>query len=342
MNNSDDSRSTARRLVYRLAALASGIGAIACGLPPSPAAAPQPPADAMADASAPPVPHIQAMREQLWSLSRDASKRDDPASLELASFMTYAGATTRSIAIRGVRIAGGEPFDGIDAIGAILYPRYGAMVPGCTASVIGKRTLLTAAHCVYGFKYEKMVFATGWSSWSPTAQYRVVGGAYHEKYDPSEDHYGTNDVAVLYLEDDLPPSVGRLELPAGKGWVKSLLEARRPLSFVGYGFTIDGQGNKVDLGYKARVIMPPREWDDTNFKYGGKDGNTCNGDSGGPAVDMSSTPYRIVGITSWGDGPCVSFGVDMRVDAYLDWIGDRIDVARSELSPSPTSPGRRW
>jgi hypothetical protein len=45
------------------------------------------------------------------------------------------------------------------------------------------------------------------------------------------------------------------------------------------------------------------------------DGGTCYGDSGGPAFWTSPEGTEIlVGITSWGDAPCVSSGFNYRVD----------------------------
>ena len=34
----------------------------------------------------------------------------------------------------------------------------------------------------------------------------------------------------------------------------------------------------------------------------------------------------LAGVTSWGDGPCASFGYDTRVDIYADWVQSFIDT----------------
>jgi secreted trypsin-like serine protease len=56
---------------------------------------------------------------------------------------------------------------------------------------------------------------------------------------------------------------------------------------------------------------------------GGKD--ACQGDSGGPLIFTYGEPV-LVGIVSWGDGCGDSTrpGVYIRVDRYLDWIGEKL------------------
>ncbi|MFN2289771.1 MAG: trypsin-like serine protease, partial [Anaerolineae bacterium] len=58
------------------------------------------------------------------------------------------------------------------------------------------------------------------------------------------------------------------------------------------------------------------------------DGGTCYGDSGGPAfwTDPDTGTEVLVGVTSWGDAPCVSSAFNYRVDIpeTLDFIADVI------------------
>jgi secreted trypsin-like serine protease len=58
------------------------------------------------------------------------------------------------------------------------------------------------------------------------------------------------------------------------------------------------------------------------------DGGTCYGDSGGPAFwkDPKTEIETLVGVTSWGDVPCVASAFNYRVDIAdtLDFIADVI------------------
>lgn len=57
--------------------------------------------------------------------------------------------------------------------------------------------------------------------------------------------------------------------------------------------------------------------------------STCTGDSGGPIISSKGNQYRIVGVTSGGDGEpellryCMDLTVATKTDAYLSWISSR-------------------
>ncbi len=65
------------------------------------------------------------------------------------------------------------------------------------------------------------------------------------------------------------------------------------------------------------------------------DGGTCYGDSGGPAFrepNGADGTEILVGITSWGDIPCVASAFNYRVDIpeTLDFIEDVITMAEED------------
>jgi secreted trypsin-like serine protease len=72
---------------------------------------------------------------------------------------------------------------------------------------------------------------------------------------------------------------------------------------------------------------------DTTFQYAEPDTSACSGDSGGPALyrDPDGTSL-VVGVTSYGDATCTSYGVDTRVDVFLDFV--------SAASALPSAPCR--
>jgi len=91
----------------------------------------------------------------------------------------------------------------------------------------------------------------------------------------------------------------------------------------------------AELRVARQVLMPDgvcHRADGISFSaarmtcIGGPGGNssTCNGDSGGPLVARTSDGYRLVGLTSYGDGACRGFvpSVDARVsgNSIRNWV----------------------
>ena len=75
-----------------------------------------------------------------------------------------------------------------------------------------------------------------------------------------------------------------------------------------------------------RALLPA--WLRMSQNHATGDGGTCYGDSGGPAFWEPESETRIlVGITSWGDAPCVATGFNYRTDIpqTLNFIKDVID-----------------
>jgi secreted trypsin-like serine protease len=68
-----------------------------------------------------------------------------------------------------------------------------------------------------------------------------------------------------------------------------------------------------------------------------EDGDTCHGDSGGPAFWTQPDGEVLVGITSTGDAQCVATGLNYRVDlpSTLDFIEDVIATLPEPPGGSP-------
>ena len=201
-------------------------------------------------------------------------------------------------------IVGGEPTSGFAAVGALT--RGGS--PFCTGTVVARRTVVTAAHCLEGLRASSIRFALGPNGFAPQASLRVARAVPHPQYDRRR---LTNDIGVLVLAEDAPVA---LNASMDRSWVG------RELAFVGYGATngFTGRGG----GFKRVVTIPVAQVGSTAFAYVDRARNTCFGDSGGPALtaDESGAPV-LVGVTSYGDETCSAYGVDTRVDAYRGFIG---------------------
>lgn len=190
----------------------------------------------------------------------------------------------------------------------------------CSATLIGPRTVLTAAHCVHGEK-------SGWfandfigESWSEVRS--------HPNYDKNSDY----DIALVILDSSVdnvtPARLGKASVSAGD-----------PLTLIGYGYsnndTSTWRPNEKYVGENTVSSVDPL-W----FAYKGHS-NNCSGDSGGPAF----TGDALVGVHAWGDGnkACsATTGWDVRVDIYIDWLidnaADSLSFADGSQSNTPDSP----
>jgi secreted trypsin-like serine protease len=206
----------------------------------------------------------------------------------------------------GEAIVGGQATSGFAAVGALT--QQGS--PFCTGTVVGKRLVVTAAHCLAGQRASNIRFALGSSAFAPQSVLGVARIATHPQYDANQIK---NDIGVVVLSQDAPVTPIAINDSMSTSWVG------RSLTFVGFGAT-NGY-NSTGVGTKRAVTIPVSEVGGTQFAYADDSRNTCFGDSGGPAfAESASGALVIVGVTSYGDSTCSQYGVDTRVDAYRSFI----------------------
>jgi len=216
----------------------------------------------------------------------------------------------------------------------------------CGGTIINKRYVLTAMHCLFDASSNK----------HPANKVRVVVGEHNicdgvneggqmievEKFIERADYnkpYMMNDIAILKLKADIKFSdkVKPACIPTDTS--KTYVGATATVS--GWGGTVlnspeEGQKpnfqQKTSCNLKATnlkilasnagncVSMTAGEKKSTICAYETKT-DSCQGDSGGPLVVVENGKYVVVGVVSYGSGCAhTTPGVYARVTSYLDWI----------------------
>ncbi|KAJ9481060.1 hypothetical protein VN97_g12445 [Penicillium thymicola] len=197
----------------------------------------------------------------------------------------------------------------------------------CAGSLIGEKSVITTASCVKdknatstNVRLGSLHYASGGT---------VIGVSsidIHPKYDADS---LDNDIAFLALAD---PYSGAT--PAQLPTKQKSLSSGSSVQIFGWGKTSKGESLSSTLRtasvkiisrsdcqniYESITTISSRE-----FCVATKDGKgACQADHGGPVVDSAGTLVGLISRTKScdaGNNP----GVDIQVDAYLDWINSKL------------------
>jgi V8-like Glu-specific endopeptidase len=241
--------------------------------------------------------------------SRQHASSTAPRWLAGVAALALAGCTAPGLSTTESAIRGGSVDDTDPAVAALSVL---GLYAYCTATLISQHTVLTAGHCnLDGLDVIEADFGT--RSDAPAQSIDVVGVKLHPMYAGEGKPY---DLALMKLAAD-PAGIAPLTLNAAP---LADSDVGRTLRHVGFGVTDDSTGAG---GGTKRTVSYPLHRIDAMLIYSGDTGKqTCDGDSGGPALMTSGQGSELlVGVAS--DGPDCELsqdGWDDRVDLVKDWI----------------------
>lgn len=258
----------------------------------------------------------------------------------------------------GLSIVHGEPTSDFPAVLMLQKRKKGVWGGLCSATVVGPKHLLTAAHCVdndvQGPQTDDIVdgvrinvggdLANGpWieaESWAVPMGYGIIGTPVIMSHDEELGLHVRADVAVVKLAEPLdiqplplgtePPAVGQEVTLVGWGGTKAkiLLVDGGPRyqdqgELLAYGAPVDGGVKRETRNRIDRLLIDDFSY---NFKPADSDGGTiCFGDSGGPALSRGPDGgWNVVGLHSLPPWPwCATRGNDTVVMAYYRWLAEQ-------------------
>ncbi|RZS30340.1 secreted trypsin-like serine protease [Herbihabitans rhizosphaerae] len=212
----------------------------------------------------------------------------------------------------------------------------------CTATVVAKRVIVTAAHCKDGQGAKSMLYGSDDLTKPGGTRLTVKEYIQHPSYVPPNGWQQGHDVGIVVTNEDIPVPAGFQYPKVASSQDSALTEPGKNSLLLGYGRVRDGENEFAHL--KKVENFPIVNANNTCSSFGsfngqymvcggyqdGHDG-ICQGDSGGPML----VDGVVVGVASWVKTGCGSYGAWGKLTGTMgDWANEEI-----KKHSTPTDPG---
>lgn len=199
-------------------------------------------------------------------------------------------------------IIGGTEVQGEDHVVFLSTP-----AGNCTGTLVGKRLVLTAAHCLAegGGGGGSVSFGDGIGSFF--ASVPIADSIPHRYFDI--DQVTKFDIGMIRLAEDAPVEVPPVSVNLA---ALSQDDVGRSVRVIGFGVT-DG-ASQTGAGTKRQVILDLATLTNEHIGLGDETKNICQGDSGGPTMFLSNN--AVLAVSSFGSNFCRDQSFVTRTDVY--------------------------